>query len=187
MELGIDLSRAWRAALRPLAGSIAVAACGCACTSAPPGIPPLPDTTASSSRATSSARNEREAVADAYTRFWPRLHEAAGAAEPRWAELMTEVATDPQLDRTLTGLRQQRAQSRTLYGAEAARITNIDVLGDRATVTDCQDTSNAGQADANTGDRKTVGIARNPVSATLIRGPDQRWRLSEISYPGGIC
>lgn len=177
----------WRIALRSLGGWVAVLLCGASCSSTPSGVPPLSNTSVPTSAATSAHRPERDIVMDAYTQFWPRLHEAAGAPESRWAELMRDVATDPQLSRTLGALREQRAQARTLYGVEVARVTNVDVSGERATVKDCQDASQAGQADANTGDRKTVGVARNPVSAALVRGPDGKWRVSEISYPGGTC
>jgi len=57
----------------------------------------------------------------------------------------------------------------------------------RATVTDCQDASHAGQADARTGKPRSVGVARTWVDATLVLGGDGVWRVSEINYPGSRC
>ncbi|MFD1044727.1 hypothetical protein ACFQ1S_03525 [Kibdelosporangium lantanae] len=134
----------------------------------------------SSSRPTSSSR-----ATAAYERFWQRIHDAAGRPESEWH--LNEVAADPQLSTTTQGLQLLRQQSLTLYGMETAHVRTVTVDGDHATVVDCQDGSSAGQADAKTGSRKTVGVAHNPVNASLLRGPDGNWRVSNINYPGGEC
>lgn len=59
--------------------------------------------------------------------------------------------------------------------------------GARAVVTDCQDASHSGQADATSGEPRTVGVARNLTAGTLERGPDGTWRVTRIDYPGGGC
>jgi hypothetical protein len=133
------------------------------------------------------SRTEQDKIVDAYDQFWRRIHEASGKPEASWRPSLSEVATDPQLSTTLQGLGLLRQQSLTLYGLETAHIGTVKVDGDRATVIDCQDGSTAGQAEAQTGTRKTVGVPRNPVKATVLRGTDGRWRVSDINYPGGAC
>ena len=81
---------------------------------------------------------------------------------------------------------QQRAHGISLYGQIHPRISDVRVEGKRAVVTDCQDASHSGQADAS-GQPRTVGLARNPVSGTLHRGTDGEWRMARIDYPGGSC
>jgi hypothetical protein len=133
------------------------------------------------------ATDDRTAIAAAYEQFWRQLHDVAGKPDSEWRRELGEVATDPQLSTTLQGLGLLRQQSLTLYGQETARVSSVEVDGDRATLVDCQDGSTAGQAETPSGKRKTVGIARNPVTTSLVRGPDRRWRVSEIKYPGGEC
>lgn len=86
----------------------------------------------------------------------------------------------------LGNLAQQRSRGITLYGQIQPRISDVRIEGERAVVTDCQDASHSGQADAS-GQPRTVGLARNPVSGTLHRGTDGEWRMARIDYPGGSC
>lgn len=169
-----------------LAGGVVVVLSICACTSGSDSVPPLPET-AESATITTQQRSERDAVIDAYKEFWPQLTKASAQPEAEWPAVLAEVATDPQLSRSLAGIRQLRAQSRTIYGSVSERVSVVDVSGNKATLKDCQDASRSGQADATTGDPKTAGVERNPVTATLVRGADKGWRVSEILYPGGTC
>ena len=108
--------------------------------------------------------------------------------ESRWKAVLGQVATEPQLSLTLISARAQKRNSIKLYGEVVPRPKVLPVAGaSRATVQDCQDTSHTGQADAKTGQRRTVGIPRNPAVATLELGADTRWRVSKITYPGGSC
>jgi hypothetical protein len=72
-----------------------------------------------------------------------------------------------------------------LYGHIQPHVTAIQNHGDQATVTDCQDTSRAGQADLN-GQPKTVGTTGNRVLGTLLRTPTG-WRVSHVDYIEGGC
>lgn len=83
-------------------------------------------------------------------------------------------------------LAQQRAKGVSLYGEITPRITGVRITGDEAVVTDCQDASRAGQADAS-GRARTAGLERNPVTTTLHRDEVGAWKVVEITYPGGSC
>ncbi len=101
---------------------------------------------------------------------------------------MAALAADPQLSTALEAMRRNKEVGVKPYGDVTTRITGVDVQGDRATVTDCQDGSRSGQADAATGDRKTVGSPRIPIHAQMVRdAADGRWRVSQLAYPGGQC
>lgn len=67
------------------------------------------------------------------------------------------------------------------------RITDVDIDGDEATVEDCQDTSETGQADAETGERKTVGVERAPTRARMERSGAGEWKVAEVTHPDGEC
>lgn len=147
--------------------------------SAPPQAPSAPST---------SAQDQRQAVEAAYTQFWPRSLQVAQKPEDAWRDALAAVAVDPQLSTTLSGMRQQKAAGLTTYGEVTVRISSVEVAGATAKVVDCQDASHAGQADARTGDRKTVGVPRMPVHATLVRDTaDGQWKVSQIDFPGGAC
>ena len=73
------------------------------------------------------------------------------------------------------------------YGAEMPRARVTSARGEVATVRDCQDASMAGRLERRTGKRITVGVARNPVRATLRRGADGRWRVSTVEFPEESC
>ncbi|TWE27527.1 hypothetical protein FHX69_0163 [Prauserella muralis] len=141
-----------------------------------------------SALAAPSGEDEHEAVVVAYDAFWARHTQIRDWPESTWDKELGEVAVDPQLTRTLQAMRFNRNSGITTYGSVTSRITEVEVDGDRATVTDCQDASRSGQADMKTGERKTVGVPRNPVTARMVRdAADGRWKVAEIRYPGGEC
>ena len=167
------------------------------CSQPTQGVQPTPgrqtsDTTASSSSSgtpSSTAADARAAVEAAYRRFWAVGQTFDHDYPPsQWREVLARVATDPLLSRALSGARLQRGHGIVLYGQVILRPTVVSVSPDgRARVSDCQDTSRTGQADAKTGRRRTVGVPRTPVRATLVRGRDGQWRVSDVDYVGGRC
>lgn len=147
--------------------------------SAPSQIPSAPST---------SGQDQRQAVEAAYTQFWPQTMHADDKPEDTWHDTVAAVATDPQLTTTLNAMRSQKQAGIKLYGDVTVRIVSVEVNGDTAKVVDCQDASRTGQADAKTGDRKTVGVPRDPVTASLKRDTgDGKWKVAQVSFPGGTC
>ncbi|HWD05820.1 MAG TPA: hypothetical protein VG674_25560 [Amycolatopsis sp.] len=170
--------------------SVAVVLAGCSGGNAPaPTSPPnLSAPPQTSAVPTSSADEQRQAVEFAYSQFWHSTFHTADQPESNWHDAVAAVAVDPQLTTTLGAMRAQRQAGVAVYGDVTARIVSVQVTGDSAKVVDCQDDSRAGQADAKTGKRKTVGVARNPVTAELKRGSaDGRWKVSQVAFPGGTC
>lgn len=159
----------------------AVSLAGCADTHLPSALETAPSSTSTPSR------NVGGDVADVYAKFWAVGNQVIHDDPTRWHDELAFVAADPELTAMLTNLNTLRARSVTVYGATREHVTKVDVTDGSATVRDCQDASESGQADATTGARKTVGIPRNPVAAHLVRGGDGKWRVSEVTYPGGTC
>jgi hypothetical protein len=124
----------------------------------------------------------------AYRAFWPVLTTFAREPEARWRSVLGRVAAEPQVGLTIALTLEQRRNGITVYGRPTPRAPKVTIgAGGQATVQDCADFSRTGQADARTGQRRTVGIARNPVLVTLRQGEDGRWRVVEVRYPGGRC
>jgi hypothetical protein len=141
-----------------------------------------------SGSAPASAEGQVEAVEVAYRRYW-QVSRDLDQRYPRraWRRVLAQVAADPALSLVLARTAAQTRNRTTLYGAVVPHPT-VALHGPAAAgVRDCQDASRAGQADAVTGARRTVGVARNLVTAQLIRGGDGRWRVSSVSFPGGSC
>ncbi|MFI7123761.1 hypothetical protein [Amycolatopsis sp. NPDC049868] len=138
--------------------------------------------------ASSAGQDERAAVEAAYSAFWSRTLQTDDEPEDTWRAAMAAVAVDPQLTTTLNAMRAQKQAGIEVYGDVTARIQSVQIDGASAIVRDCQDASRTGQADSTTGDPKTVGVPRNPVSADLKRdSSDGRWRVAKVAFPGGTC
>jgi hypothetical protein len=132
---------------------------------------------------------ERRAVEVAYRRFW-QVEASFDRDYPpgRWRAVLAAVAVDPVLTRLVAGATVQQRRGITLYGQIVPRPQVGPVLGRGSVrVTDCQDGSRTGQAEAATGRRLSVGVARMPVVATVVRGSDGGWRVAEVRYVGGRC
>jgi len=128
-------------------------------------------------------------VERAYREFW-RLQAVFDSRYPesQWRQVLGRVAVDPELTRSVSGARLQHRQEIRVYGQVYPRPTVLPVTGRTvATVRDCADASHAGQADASTGRPRSVGVARMPVLATVVRAADGRWRVSDLRFPGGTC
>ncbi|MCA1229411.1 hypothetical protein [Saccharopolyspora sp. 6M] len=167
-----------------VAGVIMVGLAGCAQAPQPaapePPIAPPPHADARFS-------GEQAAVAEAYERFWMVSRGLPQHPAERWRPELEQVAAGSMAETILDNLGRQREHGIVLYGEVHPRISDVRLGSDRAVVTDCQDSSSAGQADASSGEPKTVGVARNPVSGSLQRGPDGAWRVTRIDYPRGGC
>jgi len=170
-----------------LVSAAAVLLAGCSSSGAPAPAT-SPNLSAPSQAPSSSGQDDRVAIEAAYTAFWSRSLHSGDKPEDTWKDTMTVVAVDPQLTTTLNAMRYQKQVGIKAYGDVTARIVSVQVNGASAKVVDCQDASHTGQADAKTGDPKTVGVARNPVNADLKRdSADGQWKVAQVAFPGGTC
>lgn len=146
-------------------------------------------TTPSTPRPSTDPVSDQAAAGAAYRAFWPLLATFDQRyPEPQWKAVLGRVAVDPQLSQAIAVARQQRRTGVRLYGQPRPRVPRVTLSGaNKASVSDCADFSHYGQADVRTGKPRTVGVARNPVKATLLEGQDGMWRVAEVSYPGGTC
>lgn len=165
-----------------------VAGCSSGDAPAPTSSPTLSAPSQAPSAPSTSGQDQRQAVEATYAQFWPRSLAIPNTPEDTWRNAMAAIAVDPQLSTTLEAMHRNKQVGVKPYGDVTTRISHVEVRGDRATVIDCQDGSRSGQADAATGDRKTVGSPQIPIHAQLARdAADGQWKVSQLEYPGGPC
>ena len=99
---------------------------------------------------------------------------ACGSATP------VSAAAEPLLPRLLAGMRGQAAAGVRQFGTVVTRPTVVRLVGDRASVVDCQDASRSGVVYARTGLPNSVGSPRTAV----FRGAGPR-RAGGVAGVGG--
>jgi hypothetical protein len=146
----------------------------------------LPTTSAPGApRVSSSPTSAEDAVRQSYTQYWAVLPQAEQTPdEARRRQLLAAYATEPQLGTVLRNIKNLHTKNQTSWGYVVVHIESVQVNGDTATVRDCQDSSNAGLMDTKTGKKTSRGVPKDPLSATLQRGTDERWRINGFSIPG---
>ena len=123
-----------------------------------------------------------------YRKFWSSLTPVSRMPAAERQAVLAEVAVDPALKSLLHGMSQGDAKGQVFYGADVPRPTvRINPDDTTALVDDCQDSSHAGLIDKASGKRLTVGVARNHVSVTMKKQPDDLWKVSYVDYSKSPC
>ena len=171
-----------------LVGSLLLAtAVGCNGNSKGVGIKP-PTTSPTPTVTATATRSVQDAILTQYRAFWAKLTPISRmpAADRRAALAMFTV--DPELKSLLAGMAATDAKGQVFYGADLPRAASASVSpdGSRAVVDDCQDSSRAGNADRRSGQKLTVGVARNHVVTTMSRSGDV-WKVYFVSHTKTPC
>lgn len=127
---------------------------------------------------------DRAAIEAQWDEFWQvYLALPHTPAEERQA-LAAAVAVDPGLTSLLTDANTVEQKGWDSYGQITHRITWPQAVNGQATavIADCQDTSQAGSLETSTGNKMTVGVERNPLQGTFVRGQDGVWRVDQVFY-----
>ena len=98
--------------------------------------------------------------------------------------LAAQVAVDPALSNLLTDASTMNSKGWDTYGEFKSRISWPQPVDGKKTavIADCQDASQAGSLETGTGKKTTVGVERNPLQATFVRGQDGVWRVDQVFY-----
>ncbi len=132
----------------------------------------------------SSPGGPQDAVRHAYDGFWRNSwHLQTWPVEQRPAAIR-QVADGPLADQIVERTHHDQRSGARLWGQVTPHVRDVQLDGERAVVTGCQDTSAAGRLEAS--GAKTAGVPRNPVTARLDRTSDG-WRVTAVAYPGGAC
>jgi hypothetical protein len=132
-----------------------------------------------------TATSEASRILAQYRAFWQALTPASEAPAEERRQMLEPYATDPELTRALSGMRASDNLGQVLYGQVVARpqITKID--RGLASLRDCQDASEAGRKQRDTGRIITRGTSSDVALVTMKRGSDGVWRVATVEYPRG--
>lgn len=138
--------------------------------------------------ASASSSPDEDAVLAAYREFFARQTEISAAPDDERRDLLEPFTTDPALDRVLRGMFAAEDLGEVGYGAAVLRDPTVEIVdADKATVTDCQDTSDTGRKKRDGGKVTTRGLDRDHVEATMRLGQDGAWRVASVDYLDEPC
>jgi hypothetical protein len=150
---------------------------------------PSPGTTTTTTPSLSSASptptTEEQRILAQYKGFWKIEASVAHAPVAEREAMLQSYATDPLLSRVLRGMRASDNLGQMAYGQVIPRPNITKIERGNASIRDCQDASNAGRKERDTGRIVTRGTSRDLAVATLKRGSDGVWRVATMDYPRG--
>ncbi|MBA9003055.1 hypothetical protein [Thermomonospora cellulosilytica] len=151
-------------------------------------LPPKPSTDITVPTAvTPSPADETAEVRRTYVESVALLDRADTLPEGTRRQRLAQYLTDPQLSRILDRIKDLHAENLTSYGASVPHIKSVKVEGDKATVHDCQDSSNSGLMDATTQRKINRGVKEESIKALMQKHSDGRWRISKFVVLGEGC
>lgn len=164
-------------------GVVGVAVASCSSPPSPPSESG-PGVIADPPAGQSSPGEPREATREAYDRFWRDSWQVQDQPSEQWPATLRQVADGPLVEQIVERTHHDHRADARLWGHVVPHVRDVQVDGEHAVVTDCQDTSQAGRLEAS--GATTVGVGRNPVTAQVDRTP-AGWRVTAVAYPGGAC
>lgn len=130
---------------------------------------------------------ERDRALEAYLRFWQIAQTVDQRPPAQWEPTLQAVTGQPLLDQLLDGFRGQRTRGIRQYGTVTPHATVADLTAGRATIVDCQDASQSGEVNSDTGTVARIGSARTAVAAVLRRDERGTWHVTEARYLSNAC
>ena len=122
---------------------------------------------------------DRQAAELVWRRFDELATTIAALPADQVEQAIAQVAVDPQLSRLRAAYAKLKAQHQAGYGYDISYISWPQPIDgkDTAVLSDCQDGSQSGFLDTQTGNKLTVGTPNAPARGTLQRTPDG-WRVA---------
>ena len=126
----------------------------------------------------------RAAVESQWVKSWDVYLEIARTPAADREALIATVAVDPTKANMLSDAAKFDSQGLETYGSLGHRISWPQPIngGTTALIDDCQDRSQSGAIKTSTGDKVTVGVARDHYQGSLVKGDDGVWRVEQVFY-----
>ncbi len=153
-----------------------------ATSSAPSDADPAPTAVAPTQ---SALEAESPAILAQFTRNWATFDRLTDVPANERAAVWGQVATGRSYDLALSATATADAAGEVFYGETRINPTVLSVEGGVAKIRSCQDESQTGRMKKATGEKVVVGRADAVLVATMVRGDDGVWRVSEATYPKG--
>lgn len=127
---------------------------------------------------------DRAAIEVQWDAFWDVYLALPHTPDGDRQTMAAAVAVEPGLTNLLTDAKTVEEKGWDSYGQITHRISWPQPVDGKATavIADCQDTSQAGSLEVSSGNKTTVGVARNPLQGTLVRADDGVWRVQQAFY-----
>jgi len=127
---------------------------------------------------------DRAAVESQWVKSWDVYLEIARTPAADREALAATVAVDPTKTNMLSDAAKFDTQGLETYGSLGHRISWPQPIngGTTALIDDCQDRSQSGAIKTATGDKVTVGVARDHYQGSLVKGDDGVWRVEQVYY-----
>jgi hypothetical protein len=128
--------------------------------------------------------SDRAAIETQWDKVWQVYLVLPHTPEGDRQAMAAAVAVDPAFTNLLTDAKTVEQKGWDSYGQIIHRISWPQPVNGKSTavIADCQDTSQAGSLETSTGTKMTVGVERNPLQGTFIRGQDGVWRVDQVFY-----
>ena len=153
-------------------------------TSALPTTDTAPSVSAGTEGLSAQEAADRAAVESQWVKSWDVYLELARTPAADREALVAAVAVDPTKTNMLSDGAKFDSQGLETYGALGHRISWPQPIngGTTALIDDCQDRSQSGSMKTATGDKVTVGVARDHYQGSLVKGDDGVWRVGQVFY-----
>ena len=127
---------------------------------------------------------DRAAVESQWVKSWDVYLEIARTPAADREALAATVAVDPTKTNMLSDAAKFDTQGLETYGSLGHRISWPQPIngGTTALIDDCQDRSQSGAIKTASGDKVTVGVARDHYQGSLVKGDDGVWRVEQVYY-----
>jgi len=152
-----------------------------------PGVePPTPAPSSTDPAAQEAA--DRAAIETQWANFWDIYVGIVRTPADQRATILDGVSVEPAKSRVLDAASRLEADGLDYYGIVILRpySVDIDVDGQKAVLSDCQDQSGYGSQYVGSGKKRTVGVDHNHTQAGFVRGDDGIWRVQNVQYVENI-
>lgn len=137
-----------------------------------------------SASVTSQEAEDRAAVENQWKKYWDTYLDIFTTEKSLRAAAAAAVAVEPAFGNLLKSAEYFSTNGRGTYGSVIHRLSWLDDIAGRseAVLSDCQDQSQFGSLDLQTGKKLTVGVPRDNIKIRFAKGSDDIWRVSDIYF-----
>ncbi len=132
---------------------------------------------------------DQAAIEAQWVRFWRIYPTLFRSPQAEWVPTVGEVAVEPTVSQVIADATDQVQRGLEIYGDVGHDVSFVESIAGKsiATLADCQDQSHFGSMNAATGEKLTVGVAKDAMRATFSKGSDAVWRVQQIYYLDTPC
>jgi len=127
---------------------------------------------------------DRAAIEARWVAFWEVSENIIRTPADMREAALGDVSVDPIKSRILNAANKSASEGIDYYGSVVQHPYWVDPVDgkDFAVMRDCQDQSQYGSIEAASGNKRTVGVARDSLQAGFVRDSESVWRVQNIQF-----